>query len=251
MPGRRQIVARELALKLQLEKAFGREVRSLFRRIVKDFKTTVSGIGRAPDAKKFLPDWQATLKKHYERVQKGFDGEVLNQQKKCNASWYEKKQEEVDDSAENAALLSLALQKWKEDHSVQSADFITQTTQDNFNDALDEAMEVIREQDLPTDNRTLALTAAAILAAKFSGRVGNILMFETQQAAESAKLAEAEILTGLEPSILSGFGAGIVVTTVKKKRGGQLEINEFDRIIRLLMGRSSILTNLLWSGDNY
>lgn len=249
MPNKRQqIIASELEKKLRLEKAFRREVRSLFNRIVKDFTVTVMNTGIfPPGANKFIPDWQSALKRHYERVQKAFNGEVLEQQKKCNATWYERKQAEGEDTeAEKAALLALALQKWRDEHSVESAELIAQTTQKNFNEAINEARETILEQDLPTDRRTLALTAAAILKRKFNGRVGGILMFETQQSAESAKLAEAEIESDIRPSILTGLAAAIGI--VKKKHGGLSEINESGRIIGRLMGRPLILRNHFRSG---
>jgi hypothetical protein len=249
MPGRRQIVSRELAKKLRLEKAFRREVRSLFRRIIKDFAVSVAGTGFAPSADKYKDDWKSALKKHYERVQAAFTGEVLKQQNKCNSAWWERKQnEDEENDTEKAALLALALQAWRDHHSAQSANLITRTTQKNFNDALRKARELITEQELPTDRRTLALTAAAILRDKFSGRVDGILMFETQQSAESTKLSEAEILSDIQPSVLSGLTAAIGV--VKKKHGGLLGTSEFGRFIKRLMGRRSTSMNRFMLGAN-
>lgn len=209
VPGRRQIVARELAEKLRLEKAFRREVKSLFSRMVNNYAVTLAATGNTPSAGKFLADWQATLRKHYERVQKAFSGEVLNQQKKCNSSWYEKKQEEDEETeAGRSALFALALQQWKDDHVGRSAQFITQTNEKDFEEAFIQAREIVREQELPADNRTLAATAVAILTRKFRGRAPGILMFETQQAAESTKLIEANVLSDLPPFPRSQFGVG-------------------------------------------
>lgn len=209
MAGRRQIVARELALKLRLEKAFRREINSIFSRMVKDYGVTVAGTGNTPDANKFLDDWKVTLGRHYERVQKAFSGEVLDQQKKCNPVWHERKQQDDEDiEAERAAILALALQQWREDHAGRGAQFITQTNQNEFNEALQQAREIVREQELPLDDRTLAATAVAILIRKFRGRTPGILMFETQQAAESTKLIEANVLEDLQPFPRGRFGVG-------------------------------------------
>lgn len=210
MPGRRQIVARELAQKLRLEKALRREVNSVFARMIGDYRVTLAGTGNTPSASKFLADWQTTFRRHYERVQKSFSGEVLEQQKKCNISWYERKQAEDDEETEagRSAIFALALQQWREGHAGRSSQFITQTNQKEFDDAFIQAQEIIREQGLPTDNRTLAATAVAILARKFRGRVPGILMFETQQAAESTKLIEANVLSDLQPFPTSRFGVG-------------------------------------------
>lgn len=209
MPGRRQIVARELTLKLRLEKAFRREINSLFSRMVRDYGITIAGTGIIPDPFKFLADWQSTLKRHYERVQRSFSGEVLEQQKKCNAVWYEKKQAEDEEAeAGRAVIFALALQQWKEEHAGSGSQFITRTNQRDFGEALSQAMEVIREENLPTDNRTLASTAVAILTRKFQGRTPGILMFETQQAAESTKLIEANVIEDLPPFPRGRFGIG-------------------------------------------
>lgn len=210
MPGRRQIVARELAQKLRLEKAFRREVNSLFSRMVKDYRVTLAATGNISDAGKFLADWQVILRKHYERVQKAFSGEVLDQQKKCNPIWYELKQAEEDEETEagRAIIFALALQQWREDHAGRGAQFIAQTNQDDFDNALIQARQIVRDQDLPTDNRTLAATAVALLTRKFRGRTPGILMFETQQSAESTKLIEANILEDLPPFPQSRFGIG-------------------------------------------
>jgi hypothetical protein len=210
MPGRQQIVARELAEKLRLEKAFRREINSIFRRMVKDFAVTLAGTGTIPSASKFLADWESTLNKHYERVQRSFSGEVLEQQEKCNQDWYERKQAEDDEETEagRAAIFALALQQWRDEHAGRGAQLITQTNQRDFDDALRQAREIVRDQDLPTDNRTLAATAVAVLTRKFQGRTPGILMLETQQSAESTKLIEANVLDDLPPFPRSRFGIG-------------------------------------------
>lgn len=209
MSGRRQIVARELAQKLRLEKAFRREVNSIFARMIGDYRITLAGTGNIPSSSKFLADWQAALRKHYERVQKAFSGEVLEQQEKCNPAWYERKQTEDEETeAGRAAIFALALQQWREEHVGRGAQFITETNQSDFEEAFIQAQQLIREQELPTDNRTLAATAVAILARKFRGRVPGILMLETQQAAESTKLIEANVLKDLQPFPTSRFGVG-------------------------------------------
>lgn len=202
MPSARQEqAAADLRKKLKLEKAFRREVRSLFARMVREFGMSVAGTGFPPRAQKYIPEWEAILKKHYERTQRAFTGVVLDQQKKCNPAWIEKKQEddEEDRDAERALILGLALTKWRDEHASESARQITSTNARNIQDALEMAREIIRKERLPEDTRTLALTATPILKNKYNGRVGGILMFETQQAAEATKRAEAEVLSGLEP----------------------------------------------------
>jgi hypothetical protein len=202
MPNARQKqAASDLRKKLKLEKAFRREVNSLFARMVKEFALSVAGTGNPPSMEKYIPDWEAALKRHYERTQQEFTGVVLDQQKKCNPVWIEKKQEEdeEDRDAEMALILGLALAQWRDEHAPISAQNITTTSIKNVQDALEMAREIVRRDELPTDSRTLALTATPILKDKYRGRVDGILMFETQQAVEATKRAEAEVLADLEP----------------------------------------------------
>lgn len=214
MPNRPQIVAEELRKKIRLEDIFRKDVNSLFNRMVREYRTSIAGLGTAPQSDIFTEDWLALYKKHYIRVQEAFTGDVLNQQKKCNPTWYEKKQEqEEDDTLEKEALFLLALQSWRDKTSRDASEFVTATNQKDFNKALQKAREIIREQGLPTDNRTLATTASAILDREFKGRVDGVVMFETQRAAESTKLIEASVLSETDPFPRGGFGVADTLAT--------------------------------------
>ncbi len=250
MPNRPKIVARELAQKLRLEKQFRREVASLFSRMVKDFRVTIAGTGNIPDANKFIGDWEATLKKHYERVQKAFAGEVLNQQKKCNVAWNERKQDEDDEEsdASRAILFALALQQWKEENAGSSSRFITQTNQKEFREALNQAREIVVEQNLPRDSRTLAATAAAILSRKFQGRSPGIVMLNTQQPAESTKLIEANVLSDLPPFPRGRFGTGDTRATKTWWTVGDDIVRDIHKAVH---GQKKKSTSLFRSAGNY
>jgi len=217
-------VAKDLNKKLRLEATFRPEVRSIFARIAKDFAVSVAATGFTPEASKFKSDWIAALRKHYTRVQNVFTGVVVEQQKSYPASrFFEVKQTE-EDEAEQAALLGLALQKWRDDNAEEAAIFITETTRQNFKDSIREARELIAEQGLLGDARTLAFTALVILKRKFRGREQAIVMFETQKPAESTKLSQAEVMAGLQPSSITGVSVATTAATKTWRNVGDLQV---------------------------
>lgn len=184
-------VAADLRSKLRLEATFKPEVKSLFFRIVKEFAVKIAATGIPSEAIKHRNDWEAVLRKHYERTQRVFRGVVASQQKGYKA--------EAQSDTEKDAMIGLALLKWRDENAPISAREITETTQKNFTGALNQARELIEEQELPSDHRTLALTAVPLLKRKFKGRTETIITFETQQAAESTKAIEATVLSDITP----------------------------------------------------
>lgn len=157
--------------------------------MVKEFAVKIAATGLPPEAAKYRNEWEALLRKHYERTQRAFRGVVASQQKGYKA--------DAPSDTPKDALIGLALLEWRDENAPISAQEITETTQKNFTGVLEQAQELIEEQELPSDHRTLALTAAVLLKRKFRGRTETIITFETQQAAESTKAIEAEILSGL------------------------------------------------------
>lgn len=189
---------RDLVQKLRLEKTFRPEVSSLFARMREDFRISVAATGQAPSANKFSASWQALLVKHYKRVQKSFTGTVKDFNEKSLIG-YEKKQDELTQEEESALeeMFLLALLGYRDNRSEEQEAHITRTNEKNMQQAILEARQV---QEGPTDNRTIAAVASAILARKFNGRVDGIITLETQAPAEATKLFEARTMVGLPPT---------------------------------------------------
>jgi len=201
--------------KLRLELTFRPEIKSIFSRMMKNYSTTIARTGAVPSTLMFRGEWEGALRKHYNRVQKMFSGTVREFQGKFLPNWT-LKQEEDDD--QDPVLFAFALQKWSEEHSVQSADQITETNQKNYAESLVRARQDLNAEGEPFGNRDLALGAVAILRRKFGGRIGAITSFETQSSAESTKLIEAEVTAGVEPSIIRPETAFPLVSAKKRWR---------------------------------
>ena len=175
--------------KMRLELIFARELKSLFARMNKENAQSIAATGTPLNAEKFNSEWEALLRKHISRTQESFKGSVEITLPK----------EDQGFSKEEIALMALALIRWRDGKAKRSANLITDTNNAKINDAIKRSRELLQEQDQPTDNLTLAATTSALLKRSNNARVKNIAITETQAAAESTKLIEAETLSGLTP----------------------------------------------------
>ena len=199
-----QVALAELDRKLRLENQFKREIRSIFRRMVQDFRISVAGSGRPPSAERYEPQWKTALQVQYERVHRAFRGEVAAQNGRKSIQYWTGKQSEAED------LEALALMRWRDDVSQRQADLITETNDAEMLRAIDDARNSLQAEGESINPRNIAAAAMAILATRFVGRTNLIAQTETQAAAEATKQIEAEIIAGTTPFPLRGFEPGPV-----------------------------------------
>lgn len=189
------LAVRELNRKLQLEQAFTRQVRSIFRRMRDDFRVTVAASGVPPRADRYTPDWTAAISAHFERVQRGFQNEVQEQNGTKFIDWILRKQVGQDTDE----LIRLALLRWRESNAPDKARFIAETNDAEMREVIRIATRQLAEEGEATTNRAIAAVAAAILTARFAARVGTIALTNTQEAAEATKQITAEAVAGRVP----------------------------------------------------
>lgn len=199
-------VARDLTAKISLEAKLRPKVNKLFKRMVNAHKRSVATTGMPPNAQEFKLEWAELLFEHYELVQTAFNGTVAAFQVKQVAEAQEPTAEE---------LLAGALLGWAETQAPRQAKFITVTSNNNVADAMAQARESLLEEGESLDNRSMAAASGAILTRSMAGRVGSIVMTETQSAAESTKIMEAYGLSDINPTLALG-GAVVVSTTTKR-----------------------------------
>ncbi len=199
-----QVALAELDRKLRLENQFKREIRSIFRRMASDFRISVAGSGRPPDAERYEPQWKTALQVQYERVHRAFRGEVATQNGRKSIRYWTGKQSEAED------LEALALMRWRDDVSQRQADLITETNDAEMQRAIDDARNSLQADGESVNSRNIAAAAMAILATRFVGRTNLIAQTETQAAAEVTKQIEAEVIAGTTPFPLRGFEPGPV-----------------------------------------
>lgn len=193
MPGRREILTREVAEKLRLEALVKPGIRKIFARVVDDFRVAVARTGQPQEITRYRKSFESLLEDHYRRVQKSFSGMILLHNNVQTYSALRAKQNKQADEEESNVkeLIAAIFLLWDEQHAPVQADIIARTTGRDMEDAISEARQALREQDKPADNRSLAATAVAILKRILRGRVDLIAVTETQTAAETTKAIEA------------------------------------------------------------
>ena len=203
-----QQAVRDLRLKVRLENTFRPEVKSIFAMMLKDFFAAVAS-GKFPSASDYQNAWEFVVKKHINRTQTAFLGTVDQAQKLCLNFGCKAV------SPENQIFLRQTLLEWKNERALDSSRQITQTNQRMYERSLQEAREFLIESGQEITNQSLATTATRIAKRKAIGRVTTIAMNETQAAAETAKLLEAQALSGLRPSLTGLIGQDQLTKTKK------------------------------------
>jgi len=206
-------VAKDLRAKMRLEAELRPKVNALFKRMVNAHTRSVATTGMPLNAKAFQSAWADMLFEHYQLTQAAFKGSVATFQKKALTPWYIKQVVEGE-APTSEELLAGALLGWATQQAPRQAEFITVTSNNNVADAMRQARESLLEDGESLDDRSMAATSKAILARSMSGRVGSIVMTETQSAAENAKNMEAYSLSDIDPILALG-GAIVVSTTTK------------------------------------
>lgn len=183
------IAKRELSQKLELEQVFIKELRPLFMRMNKAFQLNYARNARIIDFSQYEADVKALLRKHYERVQKKFTGNVIE----MNSIDYNK----IETKQSN--IIELGLLAWIANELLFKPKKIIETTQD---DAVQSIAKAQQEQVIDGGDMTAPTIAAIALAynkRKLLGRLSTISITETQSASEGAKLIEAQGLVGIKP----------------------------------------------------
>lgn len=202
-------VAKELSLKINLERTFKPEIKRVFNVILKDFRSTIAALGVPPQVSTYKSLWEVNLKNHYRRVQKAFSGIVGAEEKFLKQVIDQQQRQEIN----KEEVFALALIRWRDKQASKQAEVINATTQANMSEAIMMAQEQAAAENKIVNQRELAVASTVLLKRKFNGRVNSIAITETQSSAESTKFIEAEVESGLVPQVLGGRVA--VTATIK------------------------------------
>lgn len=185
----------ELRKKLRLENTFLRELRPAFAQILRDFRTSVASFGRAQDASQYESRFKGLLQNHYDRVQRAFKGDVIedNGGKVFLALIIKQDEERLN------TLVDLALLEWRNQNSQKKASIITATNQRQMDQAIIDARQQLQEDGEETTPVSLSLSATTIVGRQFAIRSNTIAQTETQESAEATKQIEATVTGGKQP----------------------------------------------------
>lgn len=180
---------------MRLEAIYRPILTRLFNLVLRDFTAVVAATGQALDARNYRPDFDASLRGQYQRVQRFFTGRIVDS---VEGKIIRLKQNQEEDDALEALILA-ALVAWRIDSAARSSLVISNTNQHQMQQAITRARQQIADQGLPSDNRTLARVSRSNLSRSFKGRIERIIVTETQAAAEATRAIEASAISGKVP----------------------------------------------------
>lgn len=187
--------AQDLNDKLKLERKLLPKLRAYNRQTVADFTREYAQNGSILNASEFNEDLSEILNEHYTEVTAEFSGRLSRELPT-----------DVEITQDEEDLIAEALLAWILLTTPTSAARINVTTQENMLDAVRLGLDdpTTRELTGREAQRNTAAIAGNDLKRKLAGRETAITMTETQIPAETAKATEAEVLTGVTPSVSGG-----------------------------------------------
>lgn len=183
---------RDLIRKLELEKKLARDVAKLNRNIVNRTILSFATSGISFDASILQDDFAAVLEKHYKTASNIFAEQMT-----------ETLPVEIAITEDESTTIQKALAAYFVARALEQADIITKTNQKNIDDSVAAARQTFDDNGKPLSQLDQARTAGALTARKLRGRLRSIATTETQNAAETSKATEAEVLSGRQPSIIT------------------------------------------------
>lgn len=188
--------AQDLNDKLRLEAELRPELQAYNRSIVREFTRKVGLSDNIPDFFERNDDLAEILTRHYELT-----GRVFSDRLRRGLP------DDVAITDGEAAEIAAALATFYPREALTHAREINRTTQGDASDALafarDEQVAAAAD-DRAISNLEMAAIAGAVLHRRLNGRLISTVMTETQGAAEAAKATEAEVLTGVPPTVSGG-----------------------------------------------
>lgn len=218
----RNAAKRDLKDKLKLEKGFKVAIDGYFDRVVAAMGKALANRISLNVQQQFGIELELLLKEHYVKTEKVFGDRIRPTLPN-----------DIKATEQEDALINNAFLSFNAIRSPAMSKNINDTTQKDVAESILLAQTFDTETDELIDGRVISkknllvgfeliLTAKAILKRKLFGRTSSIVMTETEIPAEVAKLTEAEVLSGFNPSLLGGDARPSTVTKIWVTMGDSL-----------------------------
>ncbi len=191
---------RDLIRKMDHEARIMRELTKLNNDIVRRSIISFANDGLAFNASLVQSNFQLMLGQHYEKTANTFAKQLSN-----------KLPADIAVTPDEVSVINQALAAYYVARAVEQAAIITDTNQKNIDRAIFEAQQTRDEDGRPLARRDQAQEVGVNTSRKLKGRQQAIATTETQNAAETAKATEAEVLAGNKPSIIAATTATALV----------------------------------------
>lgn len=237
---RQATAVRDLALKMQLEARYKRELRELFAIINRDLEASVLQTGQAQEAINYETDFLGVMSRHYRRVNERFSNRI-----------FDFLQENVDNEEEEPAIAVLVLiagaagitvaalidrmmaqtrlesNLFIQTNAEQDAVFVTRTNQRQLDSAVAVSRAALEDElDRTPTNKEVSVLAGKVSRAKTEGRVNNIAATGTQKIAEGTKQIERQVFV----STRNGLNA--MVANIKPLQPQEFWVTLGDQVVR-------------------
>jgi len=196
MPTVEESARDDLRKKIALEKKLKKSIAATNNKIVRETVRKFAQVGEIQQAAQFNDEIEQKLLDHYIEVGDEFSNQLRPQLP-----------EDILATEEENVAIESALALFFLARAGDQSRFITETNQKNINTAIQFGMTESAAQSVDgvtPSRRDTALLAGIDLKRKLAGRLSVISSTETQDPAEASKATEAEILSGLDPSISVG-----------------------------------------------
>jgi len=186
-------VRTDLRQKLALERILLGHLERYHRVLLRDFTQAVGTHGIIPRLDEHTPALTDLLREHYALTNATFTGEVSD-----------RLPAEVALTGEEETIIAAALAPFFDRTSTEHAEGINDTAEDDMHQAVRLVHSERTPEQPPLEAVEVAVLGAAVLQRQFQGRRTSIATTETQLAAEATKATEAEVLSGLQPTVAGG-----------------------------------------------
>jgi len=182
----------DVRAKYKLERKLSKKLNTLNRQIVREFRKNYAESGVILNAQNYRDDLDVMLQKHYQEVGDQFS-DILSKELPDDVS--------ITEEEEN--IIAEALGIYYLTRADDQSKLISETNQQEITQSVEEGITAANEADEPFTRVAAAIFASTLLLRKFNARRETVVITETQNVAEAAKITEAEVLGGLTPSINS------------------------------------------------
>lgn len=190
LAARNRRARRNLALKLQLEITFKRELRAYFSKIRKKIFNHYIDTGEILPIKDFQNSTVQILRRQYRRTSRAFTNEMrLFISKNLDVLEFEKKQDLDDEKIKDVVIVAAAI--FIVDQSLIRATPIDRTTIEQASESISNATQELIENGNEITQVAVGLIAAKKFKTKSNGRIDTIAITETQFSSEAIKEIEA------------------------------------------------------------
>lgn len=183
----------DLQQKIRFERALMTNLRSLNREITQDNVRFYANNGNGNNAEIYTNRINQMLNTHYRRVGSFFSNRIRPILPN-----------DILATSDEVNLINQSLGQYYATRSQQQASFITQTNQENIDEATLFAQQDAQMRDEVITVQEAAIVMGAFLSRRLIRRITGIANTETQAVAEVAKSTEVEVLTGNRPVISGG-----------------------------------------------